>query len=173
MHSPNAIAPPPSAAHSQLSTVNSRLFCLNSFRITYIRKNASANPYGSHISKTKDLKPFRITYLQKKGTGEGGHQRSGVIPTERLPRAGEGQRAEGSLRHANRAHQIKDHGPLVTSALRESRLLSGPAILGTFDSQLWTANFRSPVTFSDRIRGNQGGNPMKISAGKQKGLQAV
>src|SRR5712691_5973187 len=39
----------------------------NSFRITYICKNASANPYGSHTYKTKDLKPFRITYLQKKG----------------------------------------------------------------------------------------------------------
>ncbi len=41
----------------------------NLFRITYIRKNATANPYGSHIYKTKDLKPFRITYLQKKGGG--------------------------------------------------------------------------------------------------------
>src|SRR5712691_4895377 len=69
MPSSNAIAPPPSTAHFQLSTVNSRLFCPNSFRITYIRKNASANPYGSHTSKTKDLKPFRITYLQKKGVG--------------------------------------------------------------------------------------------------------
>src|SRR6266852_4414559 len=39
----------------------------NSFRFTYFRKNASANPYGSHTYKTKDLKPFRITYLQKKG----------------------------------------------------------------------------------------------------------
>src|SRR5712691_2134930 len=43
----------------------------NSFRITYICKNASANPYGSHTYKTKDLKPFRITYLQKKGGGSG------------------------------------------------------------------------------------------------------
>src|SRR5229473_188170 len=51
--------------------------------------------------------------------------------------------------------------------------LMSAAILRTFDCQLWTANFRSPVTFSDRIPGNQGGNPMKISAGKQKGLQAV
>src|SRR5712691_12800436 len=41
----------------------------NSFRITYICKNASVNPYGSHTSKTKDLKLFRITYLQKKGGG--------------------------------------------------------------------------------------------------------
>ncbi len=56
---------------SQLSTVNSRLFYSNSFRVTYIRKNASANPYGSHTCKTKDLKPFRITYFQKKGTGQG------------------------------------------------------------------------------------------------------
>src|SRR5712691_12830805 len=72
MPSSNAIAPPPSIARFQLSTVNSRLFCPNSFRITYIHKMAPANPYGSHISKTKDLKPFRITYFQKKGTAGGG-----------------------------------------------------------------------------------------------------
>src|SRR5712691_3765154 len=67
MPSPNAIAPPPSTARFHFSTVNSRLFCSNSFRITYIHKMAPANPYGSHISKTKDLKPFRITYFQKSG----------------------------------------------------------------------------------------------------------
>src|SRR5438445_12651576 len=72
MPSPNATAPPPSTVDFQLSTVNSRLFCSNSFRITYICKFASANPYGSHTSKTKDLKPFRITYLQKKGGVAGG-----------------------------------------------------------------------------------------------------
>src|SRR5260370_12166245 len=49
------------------SPFNCRLTRSNSFRITYICKNAPANPYGSHIYKTKDLKPFRITYLQKKG----------------------------------------------------------------------------------------------------------
>src|SRR5437899_9182513 len=75
MPSPNAPAPPPSTVDFQLSTVNSRLFCSNSFRITYICKSASVNPYGSHTSKTKDLKPFRITYLQKKGTGGGGEPR--------------------------------------------------------------------------------------------------
>src|SRR6266581_4144880 len=72
MPSPNAIAAPPSIARFRPSTVNSRLFCLNSFRIIYICKNASSNPYGSHIYKTKDLKSFRITYFQKKGTGGGG-----------------------------------------------------------------------------------------------------
>ncbi len=44
----------------------------NSFRITYICKNPPANPYGSHTSKTKDLKSRRITYLQKKGRVAGG-----------------------------------------------------------------------------------------------------
>src|SRR5713226_5674402 len=44
----------------------------NSFSTTYICKNASANPYGSHIYKTKDLKSFRITYFQKSGRREGG-----------------------------------------------------------------------------------------------------
>src|SRR5713101_8053356 len=71
MPSSNAIAPPLSIARFQLSTVNSRLFCSNPFRITYVCKNAPANPYGSHISKTKDLKSFRITYFQKSGRGRG------------------------------------------------------------------------------------------------------
>src|SRR5260370_4917594 len=71
MPSSNAFAPPSSTAYLQLSTVNSRLFCSNPFRITYICKNAPANPYGSHIYKTKDLKSFGITYFQKKGTGGG------------------------------------------------------------------------------------------------------
>jgi len=69
MPPPNAIAPPPSTACFQLSTVNSRLFCSKPFRFTYFRKNASATPLESHSFKTKDLKPFRITYLQKKGGG--------------------------------------------------------------------------------------------------------
>src|SRR5438445_5498845 len=71
MPSSNAIATPPSTSRLQLSTVNSQFFCPNSFRITYIHKNPPANPYGSNISKTKDLKSFRITYFQKKGTGGG------------------------------------------------------------------------------------------------------
>jgi len=59
----NALPPPGREAF--LSTLNYRLstFPANSFRITYFRKNASATPYGSHTSKTKDLKSFRITYF--------------------------------------------------------------------------------------------------------------
>jgi hypothetical protein len=57
------------------SPVNCPLIRSNSFGITYICENASANPYRSHIYKTKDLKPFRITYLQKKGGWRGpGHR---------------------------------------------------------------------------------------------------
>jgi hypothetical protein len=41
----------------------------NPFGITYIRKNASVTPLGTHTSETKDLKSRRITYLQKKGAG--------------------------------------------------------------------------------------------------------
>src|SRR5260370_4141764 len=67
MPSSDAIAPPSSTARFQLSTINSRLFCPNSFRMTHFCKNASANPLDSHTFKTKDLKPFRITYLQKNG----------------------------------------------------------------------------------------------------------
>src|SRR5712692_6892364 len=39
------------------------------FSFTHFRKNASATPLVSHTFKTKDLKPFRFTYLQKKGRG--------------------------------------------------------------------------------------------------------
>ena len=44
---------------------------VNSFRITLIRKNASATPLESHYSKTKDLKSHRITLLQKTWGGSG------------------------------------------------------------------------------------------------------
>src|SRR5437879_4468327 len=64
MPSPNAIAPPPSTARSQLLTVDSRLFCSKPFSFTHFRKNASANPLESHTFKTKDLKPFRFTHFQ-------------------------------------------------------------------------------------------------------------
>ncbi len=79
-----------SSPNFRLSTVNRRsgqdgrperaaraegsLWGCNCFRLTYIRKNASANPYGSHIYKTKDLKPFRITYLQKRMGGRGSYR---------------------------------------------------------------------------------------------------
>src|SRR2546422_3752384 len=39
------------------------------FSFTHFRKNASATPLVSHTFKTKDLKPFRFTHLQKKGGG--------------------------------------------------------------------------------------------------------
>src|SRR5712692_2829634 len=41
----------------------------NLFSFTHFRKNASATPLVSHTFKTKDLKPFRFTHLQKKGGG--------------------------------------------------------------------------------------------------------
>src|SRR3989441_8831721 len=39
------------------------------FSFTHFRKNSSATPLVSHTFKTKDLKPFRFTHLQKKGRG--------------------------------------------------------------------------------------------------------
>jgi len=75
------------------STINCPLTPSNPFRITYIRKNAPANPYGSHIYKTKDLKSFRITYLQKKGGWRG--------PGHRCP-----ARKRGSYRVSNSAFRI-------------------------------------------------------------------
>src|SRR3989475_7960983 len=59
----------PFTSRFQLSTVDSRLFPPNSFRLTHFRKNASASPLESHTFKTKDLKPFRFIHFQKKGGG--------------------------------------------------------------------------------------------------------
>src|SRR5260370_15206352 len=39
------------------------------FSFTHFPKNTSANPLVSHTFKTKDLKPFRFTHLQKSGGG--------------------------------------------------------------------------------------------------------
>src|SRR5258708_2473831 len=55
-----------SAFNCQLSTLRA-----NPFRDTYFCKNAAITPFGTHTSKTKDLKSRRITYLQKKGRGRG------------------------------------------------------------------------------------------------------
>src|SRR5713226_7255943 len=72
------------------STINCPLTPSNPFRITYIRKNAPANPYGSHIYKTKDLKSFE-SHICKKRVGGGvraiGARRERGGPTEfRIPR---------------------------------------------------------------------------------------
>ena len=130
MPSSNAIAPPPSTALIQLSTVNrpsgqdgrperasraeGSLCRRNSFRITYICKNASVNPYGSHIYKTKDLKSFRITYLQKKGGG---------YPCFPLSAAFRSDRSRlSTLNYGLPTSRTTGHGALSA----QSRLLSGP-----------------------------------------------
>src|SRR5713226_4075686 len=137
MPSPNAIAPPPSTACFQLSAVNFRLFCSNSFRITYICKNGSLNPYGSHTSETKDLKPFRITYLQKKGVGERGyksiqHRHPACPELSRRDRA----RAFGGRRG-------------ISPSPRHERFTRVPTPVGTGDSgyfRLSTVDCQLPVT---------------------------
>jgi hypothetical protein len=53
------------------STLNSRPFSSKSLSFTHFPKNASATPLESHSFKTKDLKPFRFTHLQKKGGWRG------------------------------------------------------------------------------------------------------
>src|SRR5713101_505070 len=73
--------PLPFTSRFRLSTVNSRLLCSNSFRFTHFCKNASATPLESHTFKTKDLKPFRITYFQKKGGGRGLFASEHMSPT--------------------------------------------------------------------------------------------
>src|SRR5712692_181987 len=71
MPSPNAIAPPPSPAHFQLSTFDSRLFCSKPFRITYICKNASASPLDSALTSKRAAKSFTSNTYEKH-TGGGG-----------------------------------------------------------------------------------------------------
>src|SRR5260370_1649829 len=88
MPSPNAIAPPLSTARFQLSTVNSRLLCSNSFRFTQFRKNASASPLESHTFKTKDLKCPVFTHFQKKGGGSPTSQERGEGQARRKLREG-------------------------------------------------------------------------------------
>src|SRR5712691_5854274 len=50
------------------------------FSFTQFRKNASATPLVSHTFKTKDLKPFRFTHLQKKGGWRGARRRGSYFP---------------------------------------------------------------------------------------------
>ena len=64
MPSPNS---PVTRSNFQLLTSN---LC-NPFSFTLLSKNASASPLESHTFKTKDLKPFRFTHLQKSGRGRG------------------------------------------------------------------------------------------------------
>ncbi len=68
-------------------------FPANSFRITYISKNAPVTPFGTHTSETKDLKSRRITYLQKK-IGGGTPFEVGAPAIEPAPSAAEACPAE-------------------------------------------------------------------------------
>src|SRR2546421_9799945 len=107
MPSPNAIAPPPSIAHFQLLTVDTRLFCSKPFSFTHFRKNASATPLVSHTFKTKDLKPFRFTHFQKSG--------GGWVPLSNI------QHLTSNLRSSLSDHPAR---MVVPSEHRESRDLS-------------------------------------------------
>src|SRR3989442_13757229 len=82
MSSSNAIALPPSTARFQHSTVNSQLFCPNSFRFTLLSKNGPANRLESHSCKNKGLKVPCFHTLTKKG-GRGAPVRS-QHPTSNL-----------------------------------------------------------------------------------------
>src|SRR5712664_566126 len=74
------------------------------FNFTHFRKNASANPLVSHTFKTKDLKPFRFTHLQKSGGGSL-RRATVVIPSEPEILAGD----EGSQRSERREPQSANH----------------------------------------------------------------
>jgi len=103
------------------STLNSRLISSKSLSFTHFPKNASATPLESHTFKTKDLKPFRFTHLQKSGGGSP-HLATVVIPSEPAIFAGD----EGSQHSEDREPQPANHKSPVTNAelLRLSHLTS-------------------------------------------------
>ncbi len=103
------------------SAFNSRLFSSKSLRFTHFPKNASATPLESHTFKTKDLKPFRFTHLQKSGGGSP-HLATVVTPSEPAIFAGD----EGSRRSESREPQPANHKSPVTNteSLRLSPLTS-------------------------------------------------
>ena len=80
------------------------------FSFTHFPKNTPATPLESRTFKTKDLKPFRFTHLQKSG---GGSLRlaTAVIPSEPAISAGD----EGSQRSERREPQPANHESPVTN----------------------------------------------------------
>ncbi len=74
------------------------------FSFTHFPKNASATPLVSHTFKTKDLKPFRFTHLQKSG-GVSLRPATVVIPSEPPILAGD----EGSQRSQSPEPQPANH----------------------------------------------------------------
>src|SRR5260370_11977317 len=103
------------------STLNSRLFSSKPLRFTHFPKNASATPLESHSFRTKDLKSFRFTHLQKSGGGSP-HLAAVVTPSEPAIFAGD----EGSQRSESREPRPANHNSPVTNheLLRLSHLTS-------------------------------------------------
>ncbi len=106
------------------------------FSFTHFPKNTSASPLVSHTFKTKDLKPFRFTHLQKSGGGSP-HLPTVVIPSEPAIFVGD----EGSQRSESREPQPANHNSPVTNheSLRLTPLtstLTKNASATTLDSAL-------------------------------------
>src|SRR6266568_2341654 len=76
----------------------------NSFSFTHFRKNASATPLVSHSFKTKDLKPFRFTHLQKRVGGGCFRPTSNLrSPSHQSRVTSHESRLSASLRHPDRS----------------------------------------------------------------------
>jgi hypothetical protein len=107
-----------------------------------LTKSASVSALTSTLTKTKDLKSFNInTYKKAVGGPLFGRlsSRPGICPDQ-----ARGERRDPSVMLTVRTRlKITEHWSRAPFA---SPGLSGPAILSTFDCQLWTANFRSQVT---------------------------
>src|SRR5712692_5197374 len=80
--------------------LNKPRFAPKLFSFTHFPKNTSATLLESHTFKTKDLKPFRFTHLQKSGGGSP-HLATVVTPSEPAIFAGD----EGSRRSESRGPQ--------------------------------------------------------------------
>src|SRR5216684_2917440 len=139
----------------------------NSFRITYICKNASANPYGSHTYKTKDLKPFRITYLQKKGRVappfSTGHPARPENPWQRLVRSmpvptPSGRGLFGSAHRSRAPYASPDScrdESRVTSHNSRPRALRVPLLPLGFSVRLPTSGLEPPRRHGSRTTGHE------------------
>jgi hypothetical protein len=145
------------------STLNSRLFSSKSLRFTHFPKNASATPLESHSFKTKDLKPFRFTHLQKSGGGSP-HLATVAIP---LALRHEGSEpaifvgGEGSQRSESREPRPVNHKSPVTNheSLRLTPLtstLTNFASASPLDSALTSKRAAKPFTCNTYEKHTQG-----------------
>src|SRR5260370_30331237 len=137
------------------STLNSRLFSSNSLSFTHFPKNASATPLESHTFKTKDLKPFRFTHLQKSGGGSP-HLATVVAPREpAIFAADEGSRSESrEPQPAKHKSPVTNHESLRLTPLTST--LTKNASASPLDSALTSKRAAKSFTSNTYEKHTQG-----------------